>query len=102
MIRRRNLLIALGASALTAPLASFAQQVKKVYRIGVLETTSTVLNAANIDAFRQGLRELGYVEGQNLEIVYQSSDGHDERFPSGSTCAARLYALTAARAGVGS
>ena len=82
MIRRRNLLIALGASALTAPLASFAQQVKKVYRIGVLETTSTVLNAANIDAFRQGLRELGYVEGQNLEIVYQASDGHDERFPS--------------------
>ena len=47
----------------------------------MLETRSPGLNAANIDAFRQGLRELGYKEGQNLEIVYRSSDGRDERFP---------------------
>ena len=57
-------------------------QTGKVYRIGMLETRSTVLNAANIDAFRHGLRELGYTERQNLEIVYRSSDGRDERFPS--------------------
>ncbi|HEV8396964.1 MAG TPA: ABC transporter substrate-binding protein, partial [Vicinamibacterales bacterium] len=42
---------------------------------------STVLNAANIDAFRQALLALGYKEGQNLEIAYRSSDGRDERFP---------------------
>ena len=66
---------------LTAPLAAGAQPAGKVYRIGMLETRSTILNAANIDAFRQGLRELGYKEGQNLEIVYRSSDGHDDRFP---------------------
>src|SRR5712691_1870653 len=66
---------------LTAPLVVGAQPAGKVYRIGMLETRSTVLNAANIDAFRQGLRELGYKEGQNLEIVYRSSDGHNERFP---------------------
>jgi putative ABC transport system substrate-binding protein len=46
----------------------------------MLETRSAVLNAANIDAFRQGMRELGYKEGQNLEVVYRSSDGRDERF----------------------
>ncbi len=66
---------------LAAPLAADAQQAGKVYRIGILETRSTVLNAANIDAFRQGLRELGYKEGQNLEIAYRSSDGRNERFP---------------------
>jgi ABC-type uncharacterized transport system substrate-binding protein len=47
----------------------------------MLETRTTELNAANVDAFRQGLRELGYKEGQNLEIVYRSSDGRDQRFP---------------------
>ena len=73
----------LGALALlAAPRAAKAQPAGKVYRIGMLETRSTPLNAANIDAFRQGLRELGYKEGQDFEIVYRSSDGRDERFPS--------------------
>jgi putative ABC transport system substrate-binding protein len=77
---RRQLMIALGASALAAPLAPFAQQQGKVWRVGMLETTSTTLNAANLDAFRQGLRELGYVEGRNLIIEYRSADGRSERF----------------------
>ena len=79
-VRRRQFLIAAGA-LLSAPLSAGAQPAAKVYRIGMLETRSTILNAANIDAFRQGMRELGYKEGQNLEIVYRSSDGYDERFP---------------------
>ena len=58
-----------------------AQPTGKVYRIGMLETRSAILNAANIDAFRQGLLELGYKEGQNLQIAYRSSDGRAERFP---------------------
>ena len=66
---------------LIAPLAAEPQAAGKVYRVGMLETRSTTLNAANVDAFRQGLRELGYKEGQNLQIVYRSSDGRDERFP---------------------
>jgi putative tryptophan/tyrosine transport system substrate-binding protein len=66
---------------LVAPLAAGAQPAARVYRIGMLETRSAVLNAANIDAFRQGMRELGYTQGQNLEVVYRSSDGRDERFP---------------------
>src|SRR5713226_1876314 len=62
-----------------------AQQPKKVYRIGVLERTSMELNAANFEAFRQGLGEFGYVEGQNIVIEYRSADGRDERFPDLAT-----------------
>jgi putative ABC transport system substrate-binding protein len=78
---RRTFIAVLTGCLLVVPLAAEAQQAGKVYRIGMLETRSTVLNAANIDAFRQGLLELGYKEGQNLEIVYRSSDGRDQRFP---------------------
>jgi putative ABC transport system substrate-binding protein len=81
VIDRRAFLAGTGAVLLAVPLASEAQQAGRVYRIGMLETRSIVLNAANIDAFRHGLLELGYKEGQNLEIVYRSSDGRDERFP---------------------
>ena len=81
MIDRRTFLAGTGAVLLATPLAAEAQRAGKVYRIGMLETRSTVLNAANIEAFQQGLLELGYKEGQNLEIVYRSSDGRDERFP---------------------
>ena len=63
------------------PLTVDAQQARKVYRIGMLETRSAALNAANVDAFREGLRELGYRDGQNIEIVYRSSDGRNDRFP---------------------
>jgi putative tryptophan/tyrosine transport system substrate-binding protein len=81
MISRRDLLVVLGASALSAPLACFAQPQDKVWRIGMLETVSPELNAANLAAFRQALRELGYVEGRNLVIEYRSADGRSERFP---------------------
>ena len=82
-----NFSVALLGAALTLGLfaGSFtadAGQAGTVYRIGMLETRSTELNAANVDAFRRGLRELGYKEGQNLEIAYRSSDGRDERFPA--------------------
>jgi ABC-type uncharacterized transport system substrate-binding protein len=77
---RRVFLGTLAAGLLAAPLVE-AQPTGKVYRIGMLETTSPALNAANLDAFRRGLRELGYVEGQNFTIEYRSADGRRERFP---------------------
>jgi putative ABC transport system substrate-binding protein len=80
MNKRRELIIALGASALVAPLGSFAQQQGRVWRVGMLETTSTTLNARNLEAFRQGMRELGYIEGRNLIIEYRSAEGRGERF----------------------
>ncbi len=58
-------------------------------RIGVLELMSRALNA-NFDAFRQGLREFGYVEGQNFVIEYRSADGRPERFPGLATEMVRL------------
>ena len=73
-----------------APLAVEAQEPGKIYRIGMLETTSMALNAANLDAFRQGLRELGYVEGRNFMIEYRSADGRRERFPELATELVRL------------
>jgi ABC-type uncharacterized transport system substrate-binding protein len=77
--RGAGLIITLGL--LLAPLAAEAQQAGKVYRVGVLETTSLASNAASFDAVRRGLREHGYVEGQNLAIEYRSADGRAERFP---------------------
>jgi putative tryptophan/tyrosine transport system substrate-binding protein len=65
-----------------APLAVEAPPGGKVYRIGVLERTSMALNAANLGAFRQGLREFGYVEGQNVVIDYRYTEGSDDRWAS--------------------
>jgi ABC-type uncharacterized transport system substrate-binding protein len=73
-----------------APLATEAQQAGKLYRIGVLDVVGVASNEANLSAFRQGLRELGYVEGQNLVIEYRSADGRAERFPDLATELVRL------------
>jgi len=80
-----RLIAMLALGILTAPLAAGTPPAGKVYRIGVLETTSAALNVANLEAFRQGLRELGYVEGQNLVIAYRSADGRPEHFPALAT-----------------
>ena len=50
-----------------------AQQPKKVPRIGLLITLSAASARTNVDAFRQGLRELGYIEGQNTAIEYRQA-----------------------------
>jgi len=78
---RRKLLISLGASALAAPLAAFAQQRGKVWRIGFLGAASASGMARRMDALRTGLRDLGYVEGKNLVIEYRWAEGKYERFP---------------------
>src|SRR4030095_12184817 len=67
-----------------------AQPPGKVWRIGMLEATPPALNAAYLEAFRQGLRELGYVEGQNFVIEYRSADGRPERVPELATGLVRL------------
>jgi putative ABC transport system substrate-binding protein len=82
--------LALLLSSIAAPLSDGAQQPEKLYRIGMLERTSIAINAANVNGFRQGLRELGYVEGKSFVIEYRSADGHDERFPDLATELLRL------------
>src|SRR5262245_14081294 len=79
-MRRRDFITLLGGAAAAWPLAARAQQPGRVWRIGMLETTSVALNAANFAAFRQSLRELGYIEEQNLIIEYRSAEGRGERF----------------------
>src|SRR5712672_1143008 len=80
-MRRREFASLLGA-ALAWPFPLHAQQPGKIYRIGILETVSSSLNAGNLDALRRGLRELGYIENQNYILEYRSADGDGERFPA--------------------
>ena len=87
-MKRRDFITLLGGAA-AWPLAARAQQAARAWHIGMLETTSAALNAANFAAFREGLRDLGYVEGQNLAIEYRSSD-RAEGFPDLATELVRL------------
>jgi putative ABC transport system substrate-binding protein len=80
-MRRRNFLNVLGG-AVAWPFVARAQQGGRLRRIGMLETVTAAANVANFDAFRRGLRELGYVEGRNVTIEYRSADGRPERFPA--------------------
>jgi putative ABC transport system substrate-binding protein len=81
VMSRRTFILGIASGLAMLSFTCIAQTQDKVWRIGMLETTSPTLNAANLDAFRQRLRELGYVEGRNLIIEYRSSDGRGERFP---------------------
>jgi ABC-type uncharacterized transport system substrate-binding protein len=89
-MNRRTFIGGVAGALLVAPLAARAQQAGKTYRIGVLESIPAAQNAANLDALRRGLRNLGYVEGRNLIIEYRSADGRAERFPDLASELARL------------
>ena len=88
----KGLVLTLALSFAAVPLASGAQQPGKVYRIGVLANAppTTPEVSRNWEAFRQGLRERGWVEGQNIVIEYRWAEGRVERFPS---LAAELVSL---------
>ena len=80
-MQRREFITFLSGAAVAWPLGALAQQTGKVWRVGMLDTTPATFNAPNVDAFRRELRQLGYVEGQNLLIEYRSGEGRIERFP---------------------
>jgi putative ABC transport system substrate-binding protein len=81
-MKRREFILLIGGAALAWPVAARAQQpASKLYHVGMLETVSSALNVDNLEAFREGLLELGYVEGKNYVIEYRSADGVAERFP---------------------
>jgi putative ABC transport system substrate-binding protein len=80
MDRRRFLRIALGG-VLVGPLPAGAQQAGKVYRVAFLGSTSPSSYASQMQAFRGGLRDLGYVEGKNLVIEFRWGQGKYERLP---------------------
>src|SRR2546426_1529273 len=69
--------------ALAVPLASFAQQPAKIARIGFLHSASSEgVGDVHLRAFRDGLRELGYVEGKNLQLEVRWGEGKLERLPA--------------------
>jgi putative ABC transport system substrate-binding protein len=88
-MRRREFITLIGASA-AWPLAARAQQAERITRIGYLGLTSAAQHARLSDPFRAGLRELGYVEGRNLQLEFRFAEGD----------AARLGAMAAELAGL--
>jgi len=76
-----NLLVAVLVGSLAVGDAP-AQQVGEIPRIGYLGAASAAANRSRIEAFRQGLRELGYIEGKNIIVEYRFADQHYDRLPA--------------------
>ncbi len=79
MTTRRAFLGTLAGGLLATPLAANAQQVGKVYRIGLLSPTTP--QALGVQGFREGLRALGYVEGHNIVVEHRAAEGRFDRLP---------------------
>jgi len=84
-------LVTLTLSLLVPSLAAEAQQLTKVHRIGWLGAGSPLSSRAYVEAFQQSLRDLGYIEGQNLAVESRYAEGKMERLPE---LAAELVHLT--------
>src|SRR5213593_3589841 len=74
-----GLAVVLALNLFAVPLAVEGQQASRVYRIGLLTTHSA--QATRVEPLRAGLRDLGYVEGQNIVIEYRWAEGKYDRFP---------------------
>jgi putative ABC transport system substrate-binding protein len=81
---RREFIGTLAGGLLTAPFAAEAQQAAKIARIGYL-AGNLAASPHLREAFLQGLRDLGYVEGRNVVIEYRDAEGKYERFPALAT-----------------
>ena len=80
-MKRLPLIVTLALGTLLAPLAADAQQAGKVARIGYVGVSSASAVPHADEAFRHGLRDLGYVEGQNIAIEYRWAEGQLDRLP---------------------
>src|SRR5262245_3648988 len=89
VMNRRIFLVGTGVTLIAAPLGAEAQQPANVARIGFLALNMAAAPHLR-EAFRQGLRDLGYVEGRSVVIEYRDAEGKPERLPA---LAAELVAL---------
>ena len=80
-MRRREFIAGLGGAA-AWPLVARGQQQPSMLAIGFLDSRSSDEVVSRLRAFREGLNETGYIEGENLAIVYRWADNHLERLPA--------------------
>jgi putative ABC transport system substrate-binding protein len=81
-VRRREFITLLGGVAMTWPLAARAQQPTKIARIGFVGASAADSVPERAEAFRAGLRELGYQEGRDIVIEFRWADGRYDRLPA--------------------
>jgi len=79
-MRRREFIAAVGGAAATLPLAARAQQ-PAIPVVGFLRVSAFADSVHLVTAFRQGLKEAGFIEGQNVTIEYRWADGQNDRLP---------------------
>jgi putative ABC transport system substrate-binding protein len=81
VLDRRTFIGVIAGGLLAAPLAAEAQQAPGLRRIGYLGISSPSMEPHYVEAFRQQLRDLGYIEGQHIAIEYRWAEGRDDRLP---------------------
>ena len=100
MSLHRAFLVALALAVLTVPLTAQAQQPSHAARLGLLLPGTSTTIAENLAAFRQGLRELGYIEGQSIVIESRYAEGQPDRLPALAAELVRLRADILVPAGI--
>ena len=99
-MRRREFIALLGSAAVAWPLAARAQQ-PTLPVVGFFGGDSADLTTDLLRAFRQGLKETGYVEGQNVVIEYRWAEGHNDRLSALATDLVRRHCRDNYSFGVG-
>jgi putative tryptophan/tyrosine transport system substrate-binding protein len=80
-VRKKFFGLALGALLFALSVSAHAQQTGKIFRIGFLDNSTAAGSAVLVDAFRQELRKLGWIEGKNITIEYRFAEQKNERLP---------------------